>query len=527
VTERFDVALIGGGHNGLVAAAYLGRAGRRVVVLERSDEVGGAARTVEVAPGYRAPALFHDVSALRRSVIRDLGLEAHGLRLLRPPVVGLGLDPDGEAIVLHRDPVRTAEGLRRRSPRDADAFLSLDRRVRSMASFLARLAVATPPDLEHPSFRDAVTGLRLGRDLRRLGDRPVRELLRVLPMPVADLIGDAVEGELLRATLAARGVTWTAMGPWTPGTAAVLLLRSVTGGGAAGDVAYAEGGPGALARALETAARRFGVDVRTRAEVTAVLTEDARVTGVRLSSGEEVTARCVVSGVDPKRTLGLLDPMAAGPTLLWRGRNLRSPGSAAKVNLALDGLPDFRGVDDPALLGGRIVLSPSIDHLERAADDHKYGRVSEAPALEVTVPSLTDPTLAPDGGHVASVLFHSAPYRLRDGTRDDDARRHVGDLALKSLEQHAPGITDRVVARRVLTPTDLEADFGLTEGCALHLEPGLDQLFAWRPMLGHARYRFALPGLYLAGSGAHPGGEITGGPGANAAREVLADLKRR
>ena len=526
MTSGYDAIVIGGGHNGLVAAAYLAWAGRRVVVLERATEVGGVARTVELAPGYRVPALMHDVSGLRGSVIRHLRLESHGLRVLRPPVAAVGLDPEGDPVVLHRDPKRTAEGLRRR-PRDAAAFGRFDRTVRSVASFLAHLSATTPPDLERPSLQDALTGLRLGRALRRLGRRPVRELVRVLPMPVADLVGDALEDEPLRAAIAARGIAWTVMGPWTPGSAAVLLLRAARGGGAAGDVAYAEGGPGALAVVLASAARGFGADVRTDAEVTAVLTRDRRAIGVRLASGEEITAGAVVSAVDPKRTLGLLDPMDSGPTLLWRGRNLRSPASAAKVNLALEGLPRFTGVDHPAVLSGRIVLGRSIEHLERAADDHKYGRISEAPFLEITIPSLTDTTLAPEGGHVASILFHSAPYRLREGEWTDDLRGLVGDLALKAVEEHAPGFSDRVVARQVLTPVDLERDFTLTGGCVLHLEPGLDQLFAWRPMLGHARYRFAVPGLYLAGSGAHPGGEITGGPGANAAREVLADLRRR
>jgi phytoene dehydrogenase-like protein len=524
VTAGGDAVVIGGGHNGLVVGAYLARVGRRVVILERAPEVGGIARTVELAPGYRAPALVHDVSGFRRSVIRHLQLESHGLRVLRPPVASVGLDPEGRSVVLHRDPARTADGLRPRSPRDGQAFGRFDRMVRSLASFLAHVSASTPPDLERPSLRDAVTGLRLGRALRRLGRRPVRELLRVLPMPVADLVGDALEDEPLRAAIAARGIAWTAMGPWTPGSAALLLLRAARGGGAAGDIAYAEGGPGAVARALRSAARAFGAEVRTEAEVTAVLTRDRRAIGVGLASGEEITADAVVSAVDPKRTLGLLDPMDAGPTLLWRGRNLRAPASAATVNLALDGLPRFTGIDDPAVLSGRIVLGPSIVHLERAADDHKYGRISEAPFLEVTIPTLTDPTLAPEGRHVASILFHSAPYRLREGDWTDDLRVHVGDLALKALEEHAPGFSDRVMARQVLTPVDLERDFALTEGCVLHLEPGLDQLFAWRPMLGHARYRFAIPGLYLAGSGAHPGGEITGGPGANAAREILADL---
>jgi phytoene dehydrogenase-like protein len=301
----------------------------------------------------------------------------------------------------------------------------------------------------------------------------------------------------------------------------------VGGGGAAGDTAYAEGGPGALATALEAAARGFGAEVRTGTEVMAVTASDRRATGVVLASGEEVTGRVVVSTVDPKRTLALVEPMAAGPTLLWRGRNLRTPGAVAKVNLALDELPTFVGVDDLALLSGRVVVAPSVDDLERAADDHKYGRVSEAPFLEVTIPSLTDPTLAPEWSHIMSVLFHSAPYRLRDGEWDESARERIGDLALKTLETYGPGLSDRVVARQVLTPKDLEDRFGLTEGCALHAEPGLDQFFAWRPMLGHARYRFGIPGLYLAGSGAHPGGELTGAPGANAAREILADLKAR
>ncbi len=532
MSERYEAVVIGGGHNGLVAAASLARARRRVVVLERSDELGGTARTVEVAPGFRAPALLHAMGELRRSVIRDLGLERNGLRLIRPETVAFVAEPDGGGVALHADPQRTADGLRVRSARDAEAYAAFDARIRSLASFMAHVAASSPPDIESPSLRDALAALRLGRALRRIGTRAGREALRVLPMPVADLVGDAFETEALRAGLASRAVALTAMGPWTPGTAMVFLLRSVEGGGAAGTSAYAEGGPGALVRALESAARSAGAEVRTGTEVASVTTRDGRATGVALASGEEIEARAVVSSADPKRTLGLLDPVTAGPTLLWRGRNIRTSGSAAVVLLALDGLPAFRGVDDPAHLAGRIVIGQSIDHLERAADDHKYGRLSEAPFLEATIPSLADPTLAdptlaPEGSHVMSVLFHSAPYRLRDGGWDRGAEEHVGDLALKALEEVAPGLSDRVVARRVSTPPDLERDLGLTEGCAMHAEPGLDQFFAWRPLLGHARYRFAIPGLYLAGSGAHPGGGITGAPGANAAREVAADLARR
>jgi phytoene dehydrogenase-like protein len=522
VRRGYDAIVIGAGHNGLVCSAYLARAGLSVLVLERDEVVGGATRTEEIAPGYRAPALLHDAGRLRRALIRDLVLD---VRFLRPEVPAFAPNPDGGGIALHSDPARTAEEFKPRSPQDAEAYVGFDRRIRSMASFMAHVAAATPPDVEEPSLRDAIAGLRLGRAFRRLGDRAGREVLRTLPMPVADLVGDFFETDLVRALMASRGVALTAMGPWTAGSALAFLFDAVGGGGAAGQTAFVQGGPGALSRALEAAARRAGADVRTGAEVVAVASRNDRATGVALASGEEVAARAVVSAADPKRTLRWLDPVVAGPTLLWRGRHIRAPGAVAKVNLALGGLPSFREVDDASQLSGRIVIGPGIDHLERAADDAKYGRISEAPWLEVTIPSIIDPTLAPEGCHVMSVFFHSAPYGLREGW-SAKARDRVGELALKTLESYAPGITDLVEAREVLTPPGIEGRFGVTNGAVLHAEPGLDQFFAWRPLLGHGQYRFGIPGLYLAGSGAHPGGGITGAPGANAAREILSDLNR-
>jgi phytoene dehydrogenase-like protein len=519
----YDAVVVGAGHNGLVTAGYLARAGLRVVVVERAEEVGGLTRTLDLAPGYRAPGPIHAVGGLRRSVIRDLGLSSHGVRLVRPEVAAFAPDPEGGGIALSRDPHRASEEIKARSPRDAEGFLTLDRRIRSVSSFLAYVAASTPPDLERPSLADALTGLTLGRAFRRLGERARREALRMLPMPAADLVGDFVKEDLLRALLAARGVSLTAIGPWAAGSGAWLLLRSVGGGGAAGDTAFAVGGPGALAGSLASAARAFGAEIRTGSEVVAVTTRGDRATGVALGSGEEIAGRAVVSSADPKRTLGLLDPEVAGPTLLWRARNLRAPGSVAKVNLALDGPVPFRGAEEEAL-SGRIVVAPGIDHLERAADDAKYGRISEEPFLEVTIPTLSDPSLAPDGGHVVSVLFHSAPGDLRKGRWDKRTRDRVGGRTVKALERYAPGISDRVVALQVLAPPDIQREFGPTNGCVLHLEPGLDQFFAWRPLLGHARHRLAIPGLYLAGSGAHPGGGVTGAPGANAAREILRDL---
>jgi phytoene dehydrogenase-like protein len=509
--------VIGAGHNGLVCGAYLARAGLRVLVLERREEAGGAA------------ALAGTVGRLRRSVIRDLRLETHGLEMLRPEVRVFAPQPDGGAVTLWADPGRTAEELAPGSRPDAAAYPAFDRKVGALGSFMAHLAVATPPDLSRPSLADAFTALRLGRALRGLGSpRAIREMARVLPMSVADLVEEELEWDPLRAVVASRGVRYTAMGPRSAGTAAVLLMDSAgTGGGAAGEATFARGGPGGLAQALVTAARSFGAEVRCGAEVAAITTGAGRTTGVALASGEEVRAPVVVSGLDPKRTLlGLLDPVELGPTLVWRAGNLRMPGAVAHVDLEVDRLPSFPAArGEERRLAGRIVIAPGIDHLERASDAPKYGQVSEAPYLDATIPTLVDPTLAPEGRHLVRVLVQYAPYHLRDGAWADRAEG-LGDVVLATLETCAPGITGTVVGRRVTTPADLEREFGLTEGHPLHGEPGLDQFFAWRPLLGQARYRLAVPGLYLCGSGAHPGGGVTGGPGANAAREILADRRR-
>ncbi|HET7031121.1 MAG TPA: NAD(P)/FAD-dependent oxidoreductase [Candidatus Limnocylindrales bacterium] len=531
---RYDAIVVGGGHNALVTAAYLARAGRRVVVLERRGHVGGAAETAELG-GVRVPRLADTVGRIRPSVVKDLDLRSHGLRLVAPDVRAFAPGPDGRAITLWSDVARTADGLRAWSEPDATAYPEFDRLVRSLGSFLAGLAAETPPDVKAPGLGDALTGLKLGRTFRGLGRHDAHTILRVLPMAVADFVAEAFETDALRAAIAWRGIRHSFLGPWSAGSTAILLGDAAgNDGGAAGQTVFAVGGPGALSEALASAVRAAGGEIRCDAEVAAITSHDGAVTGVALAGGEELASSVVVSGLDPKRTLvELADPVAIGPTMRWRAGNYRTPGVVAKINLVVDRLPRFTAAhgDDERLLRGRIVVAPGIDAIERAFDAAKYGRLSETPVLEATIPSLVDPSLvdgAPEGTHVVSISAQYAPYRLRDGSWDEDGRADAfADRAVAVLEELAPGLASSVRAREVISPLDLEQDYGLSGGHPLHGEQALDQFFLWRPFLGSGRYRLPIAGLYLCASGAHPGGGITGQPGQNAAREILSDLKRR
>ena len=522
--KTIDVIVIGAGHNGLVAASYLAKAGKQVLVLEQAARVGGILRATEPAPGFLAPGLVLTVGRLRASVAKDLKLDRFGYTTVAPHARMHAPMPDGSGVTFWADAARTADELRPRSEADARAYVDFDRKVRAIASFLAYVAVATPPDPKSPSLADAIMGLKLGKAFRDLGGKTGRESIRALPMAVADLVQEVFASEAIRGPLASRGVLYTAMGAWATGTAQVFLSDSAgTDGGAPGTAVFALGGTGALASALEQAARAAGVQIRTGADVVAIRNRDTRAIGVTLADGTELNAPLIVSAVDPKRTASLCDPVTLGPTMVWRTGNIRQPGTTARVNLALSGLPAVNG-GDAERLAGRIVIAPSIDDVERAMDAVKYGHVSEEPLIEATIPSLADPSLAPEGKHVMSVVFQAAPFASREGAWSTE-RDRVGDIAVKTLERYAPGFGELVEAREVITPADMESSYGLSGGHIQHAEPALDQFFAWRPLLGEARYRFLLEGLYLAGSGAHPGGGITGGPGANAARQILKDAK--
>jgi phytoene dehydrogenase-like protein len=531
----YDAIVVGGGHNGLTAAAYLARAGLGVLVLERRARVGGIAETAEIAPGVRAPGIAQTVGRIRPAVVRDLDLRGHGLSLVAPAVRVFAPSPDGRAVVLWSDPERTVEDLRRRGrSADAAAFPELDRLVRALGRFLADLDDTTPPDVASPGVADAIDGLLLGRRFRGLGRGDARTVLRVLAMPVADFVAEHLTSDALRAAIAWRGIRNASLGPWSAGTTLNLLQDGAgNDGGAAGETVFARGGPGALGDALASAARSFGAEIRTGAEVASISTGlDGRATGVVLVSGEEIGARAVVSAVDPKQTLlRFVDPVTLGPTLRWRAGNIRQPGVVATVALALSRLPTFPAADgDERLVRGRILVgADGIDRLERAFDAAKYGRISDEPVVEATIPSLVDPSLvagAADGTHVLHAHVQWAPRNLR-GADWDGCREALADAVVSALDRVAPGIAGLVTGRRVLTPLDLERDYGLSGGHPWHAEPALESFFVWRPLLGHAAYRMPVPGLWLAGSGAHPGGGITGAPGRNGAREVVKALRSR
>ena len=533
MSATVDVVVVGGGHNSLACAAYLARGGRKVVVLERAATVGGVAQTVELMPGVRAPAAVNSVGRLSARVVRELRLHEHGQHLVSPDARLTALSRDGEALTLWADVARTAAELRRFSVADAEAYPKFDADTRAFGALLARINSQPPVDVEHLRRSDLFSSLGLWWGYRGLGRRRAGELLRVLPLAVGDHVSDHFQTELLRAALAWRGVRYSALGTTDAGSTQTLLSDAAgTTDGAAGEMAVAIGGPGAVSDALAAAARSSGADIRTGAEVTQIVVRDGRVAGVALADGEQISAPIVVSGADPKRTLlSLIDPAQLGPTLGWEASNLRLGGSVAAVQLALADLPAFSGIaadEARPRLSGRILLAATLRSLDRASDAVKARRVADELLLEATIPTLLDPHLVSDGAqakHVMNVLVQGTPYHRRDGAWDAE-REALGDRVVARLEAVAPGLGSLVVGRRVVTPLDLERDYGLTEGHPLHGEPSLDQWFAWRPLLGSARYRLPIDGLYLCGSGAHPGGGVTGVPGRLAARAVLEDPRR-
>ena len=528
MAETRDIVIIGGGHNGLIAAFYLAKAGFKPLILECRSQVGGCAITSEFHPGFRCSTLAHATGPVLPEIVADMKLASHGLRTYIPDVRVLSLAPSGQNLALYSDTGLTQLEIAKFSTREAANYAEFQKALANIAVVIDHLMRMTPPDIDDPASANVWDLLMTGRKIRGLSDKDLYRLFRWAPMAVADLVAEWFETELLRGTIAAQGIFGTFLGPWSAGSGASLLLRAASDGNPAGGATYVMGGTGALTTAMAIAVQAAGVEIHTNAEVAQIKVTDGKAVGVVLSNGDEIDARAVVSNADPKRTLlGMVDPQHLAPSFLQRLQHYRMNGTVAKVNLALNGLPSFMGVGGNAsLLGGRIQVSPEVDYLEHAFDASKYGEFSQHPYLEATIPTLLDASLAPAGKHVMSIYMQYAPYKLRD-TDWDSQRDALGDVVVKTLAEYAPDLPGKIEAREVITPKDLEQAYGLTGGHIFHGELALDQLFTMRPLLDWAQYRTPVAGLYLCGSGTHPGNGLTGGSGSNAAREIVKGLRKR
>jgi phytoene dehydrogenase-like protein len=514
----FDCIVIGGGHNGLVCAAYLARSGRSVLVLEAASQVGGAAITREFAPGFKVSACAHLLHLMPGSLIKDLGLDARGLQLAAAHMPTTAIAPDCSPLAIDaRDPTLLAA----RSAADAAALPAYRARLRRLAEALYPVLDTAPPRLGTDSWQDRASWLRIGWRIRRLGRSDMRELLRIGGMCVQDLLDEHFETPLLKGALGFDAVLGTSAGPRSPGSVFPLLYRmaaEVQGGSAP---AQPVGGLGAVSDALARAALAAGAAIRTSAIVERIMVRDDRAAGVILKSGEQISAINVISNADPKTTfLQLLGGEYLDTGFVRRIAHLRARGVTAKLHLALNRLPRFTGLPDSAL-AGRLLLAPSLDYVERAFNHAKYREFSAAPIVEITVPTVNDASLAPAGRHVLSAVVQYAPYELAGGWQNE--RQRFADLVIDALERCAPGLRDSVEAVELLSPPDIEREFRISGGHWHHAELALDQFFIVRPVPGAAQYRTPVGGLYLCGAGCHPGGGVMGIAGRNAARALMRE----
>jgi phytoene dehydrogenase-like protein len=523
-----DVIVIGAGVNGLVAGALLAKARLSTLILDRQPVAGGAAATSELAPGFRAPTLSHALGPIHPAVIKALRLDRAGLTFVTPEPTLTSFGEHGDTIVFHRDAVLTAASIDRISSADAARWVEFVRTTERIAAVIGVTHKQPPPPLDQTVARNWWQLLSFVRQARGLGRRDQMRLARWLPMPIADLASEWFENDLLQAALSAHAVFGTLAGPRSGGTAARLLQRIAEDPQPVGSGATTIGGPGALAHALASIAEQAGATIRTGVRVAHILTADGRAAGVVLEDGEEIHAETIVSSVDPRQTfLSLLDSSELPPAFVERMRHFRARGVMAKLNLALSAAPVFPALaGDELPLRGRLLVAPGVDYLERAHDAAKYGAVSKLPWLEISVPTMSDSSLAPAGQHVMSVYVHFVPRRLERGSRDT-MEDIVYRAAMRALAPHAPGLDGLVLASQVITPEALETTWGLSGGQIFHGDPSLDQTWVARPLLGWGRYATPIDGLYLAGAGAHPGGGLTGLPGWLAAQVVRDDLRKK
>src|SRR5687767_1455755 len=525
MTQKYDVVVIGGGHNGLVNAAYLARAGKKVLVLERRHVLGGAAVTEEVFPGFKFSVCSYVVSLLRPEIIRELDLPRHGLEIL--PLDGTFTPmSNGDHLWRVNDHARTRREIARHSRLDAEAYDEYGKAMVEMGRFVKPILNMTPPDPTSLDPRGLMNLMFLGKRFQALSDDDKYNQVQLMTMGAVDFLDQWFETDVLKATMAASGIIGTFLGVRSPGTAYVLLHHYMGEiDGAFRSWGLSRGGTGAISESIAAAAREAGAEIRTETAVSRILTKNGRATGVVLDNGDELLANVVVSSVDPNLTfLKFMDESELPGDFVDGVRRYKYRGSSGKVNLALDALPNFTCMPGPGPhLRGAVSISPSIDYMERAYDDAKYGDFSRRPYIDMVIPSLTDPSVAPPGKHVMSCFVQYAPYHLKDGVWDDRKREAFGDAVINAIAEYAPNIKDIILHRQVLTPLDIEQVFGLTEGNIFQGELTLEQLFFLRPVPGWARYATPIDRLYMCGSATHPGGGIMGAPGKNAAERIVKE----
>jgi phytoene dehydrogenase-like protein len=524
--QHYDVIVIGGGHNGLVNAAYLAKAGKKVVVLERRHVLGGAAVTEEIIPDFLFSECSYVVSLLRPEIIRELDLPRHGLEIL--PLDGtFSPMPSGDYLWRVNDHAKSIRDIRRHSRLDAEAYDEFSKMMTPMCRFVKPMLSMVPPDPTTLNPKDLKQLHFLLQRFRELSSDERYTLVQLMTMSSADFLDQWFETDVLKATMSASGIIGTFLGIRSPGTAYVLLHHYMGEiDGAFRSWGFSRGGTGAISNAIADAAREAGVEIRTKAPVGKILVKNGRAAGVALQSGEELSANVVSSSVDPHLTFEkFLEPNELPADFLEGVRRYKFRGSSGKVNLALDALPNFKCLPGPgAHLRGAVSISPSMEYMERAYDDAKYGHFSRKPYIDMVIPSLTDPSVAPPGKHVLSCFVQYAPYKLAEGTWDDQ-KEAFGENVINTIAEYAPNIKNIIVGRQILTPLDLEREFGLTQGNIFQGELSLEQLFFLRPVAGWAYYRTPIHNLYMCGSATHPGGGIMGANGRIASQVILKEWK--
>jgi phytoene dehydrogenase-like protein len=525
-SSKYDAIVIGGGHNGLVNAAYLARAGKKVLVLERRHVLGGAACTEEIIPGFKFSVCSYVVSLLRPEIIRDLDLPRHGLEIL--PLDGTFTPmPNGDYLWRVNDHGKTMREIRRHSQFDAEAYEEFGKAMLQMCRFVKPILSMVPPDPTTLNPRDLLKLLFLGRRFQGLSGEDKYNQVQLMTMSAIDFLDQWFETDVLKATMSASGIIGTFLGVRSPGTAYVLLHHYMGEiDGAFRAWGFARGGTGAISNAIADAARELGVEIKTQVAIAQILVKDGEAVGVATATGDKYFAPIISSSVDPNLTfLKMIEAKHLSEEFRDEVKRYKYRGSSGKVNLALDALPNFTCLPGEGHhLRGAISISPSVDYMERAYDDAKYGNYSRRPYIDMVIPSLTDPSVAPPGKHVMSCFVQYAPYKLKQGTWDEK-REAFGDNVIDTVAQFAPNLKNIIVGRQVVTPLDLEREWGLTEGNIFQGELSLEQLFFLRPVPGFAQYKTPIKNLWMCGSATHPGGGIMGAPGRLAALEILKHSK--